>query len=373
MFFKGVLITIVFVLLAMFKNSCLASITIDNYTDGDVQHYPYALLCGRVEEPDSDWVVIENLSSSSPDRIVRVQVVTGRFKALVKLSEGANRLTIASQSSRIDFSIVFRRSRNPYFVRIVLFTDCDDTVTDFTKDFRDIPGVLSHEELSARLSTKLRNAASLWQIATAEQLHNDGYGRKTFRLEHDENGEVIVWRQRGRESSRSYLQKSQEERFQAIRREIITGSLSSSYASYFVLLAFSQPEEVESIRTALGAGRVGVLDARCLFTWPDDVNNLGALFSDCTPIPSDYLRDSAFRNTRWALSSSSLGAGLHELGHALGMEHTNDPLDCMSRGFDFFNRLFSVEEPEGDSENFHLPHWNKKNAEILMRSLWIEE
>ncbi|MBQ2849326.1 MAG: metallopeptidase, partial [Thermoguttaceae bacterium] len=89
-----------------------------------------------------------------------------------------------------------------------------------------------------------------------------------------------------------------------------------------------------------------------------------------------------FRRTRWALTASTLGAGLHELGHAFGLDHSQEPTDFMSRGFDRFNRIFAVAEPpDANSSNVaetvfddeSAATWTPESANRLIRSRWIEK
>ncbi|MCF0234542.1 MAG: metallopeptidase, partial [Thermoguttaceae bacterium] len=82
----------------------------------------------------------------------------------------------------------------------------------------------------------------------------------------------------------------------------------------------------------------------------------------------------------WALTASTLGAGLHELGHVFGLEHVAAENDFMSRGFDRFNRIFTVVEPPSATssrEIFFLEKsaasWRSESAAKLIRSFWIED
>ena len=114
------------------------------------------------------------------------------------------------------------------------------------------------------------------------------------------------------------------------------------------------------------------------FSCPDEVGDAPEYFSDPSVVSSQWFRDSAYRNTRWALTSSTLGAGLHELGHAFGLSHSADPNDFMSRGFDRFNRIFTLVEPPsslspgGEFKDDEVVEWTSSTAPKLIRSPWIE-
>ena len=135
-------------------------------------------------------------------------------------------------------------------------------------------------------------------------------------------------------------------------------------------------------RVALGGGSVAALDASSLFSWPDSLVDVADAFADARAIPEDFAADSGFRRTRWALTASTLGAGLHELGHAFGLDHSTAPTDFMSRGFDRFNRIFTVvEPPDANSPNAvesvfddeSAATWTPESANRLIRSRWIEK
>ncbi len=347
------------------NTSDVGSVSVDNYVDGETQSYPIALLKGRVSCHTSEYVVVENLSSAKKTRISRVKAFRGEYKALIELTPGDNFLTISDGNAVKQLKIVYEKSAEPYFVRLVYFKSSDAVVT--TDD--------------AELSQKLRIAGMLWQTATAESFHDAGLERRTFTLEFDENDNVLVWIQHGKRKSSDYRSLTENERFRTIYQEVISGNIGTIFAKYFVMIdsvdrkSFNIEREG---RTALGGGSVGMLDSSTFFTWPTSLESVATTFLDPSSIEETYLFDSAYRNYYWALTSSSLGAGLHELGHALGLEHLDDPNDYMSRGFDKFNRVFTVCEPYGDNsinyfKSEDVARWGQVNTAKLLNSPWIKK
>lgn len=353
-------------------------LVIENYSDLDVVHFPLVLLQGKTGGRDNEFVLIENLSSASSYRITKTKVVQGRFKVLVELTEGVNRLSIACGSERVDLALVYRRSSNPKFIRLVYFYSeagelGDAEVPDEWRYGRSVCFPNTQDMVE-----KLRLAAKLWQTATAERLHDAGYGRRTFKLELDGSGEIVVWRQKGKKTSSDYCSESELERFWDVYNEVLSGSAYSENACFFVLTSLGTRETIEG-RVALGGNRVAVLDSYAFFSCPERLDEVEEWFSDATPVSNAYSRDSAFRNARWALTSSTLGSGLHELGHAFGLGHSDDPNDFMSRGFDRFNRIFTLVEPPSDVsvgglfDDSDVANWTSSSALKLIRSPWIEE
>ncbi len=470
-------------------------IRIENFASGEAISYSVALLRGTAPGVERGTVVVENLSSSRPTRVTRAPVVAGRFKVLVELAPGENRLTPAVGKSRIDFFLTRRPDDNPRFVRLIYFVDSTGDETFATPDFwtineSEIAGkrqtgegeaVLTNESAAENARTgettsnnfraKIGTAALLWQTATAERLNDAGYGRRTFSLELDEAGNPVVWVLRGEKTSAEYAALSETERFRAIYREIEASNLATEFARYFVSVAFarkfSETEGTEAVgesgengelrgtapneavattktaeeerikafltistigatdenersgenastdedaaggenakngengavgeiaergrpgstwaRVALGGGSVAALDASTLFSWPDSLVDVADAFADARPISEDFAADSGFRRTRWGLTASTLGAGLHELGHSFGLDHSPEPTDFMSRGFDRFNRIFTVvEPPDANSPNAvetvfsdeSAATWTPESANRLIRSRWIEK
>ncbi|MBQ9126286.1 MAG: hypothetical protein IJY15_00840, partial [Thermoguttaceae bacterium] len=110
-------------------------IRIENFTSGEAVSDSVALLRGRAPGVERGTVVVENLSSSRPTRVTRAPVVAGRFKVLVELVPGENRLTPAVGGSRIDFFLTRRPDDNPRFVRLIYFVDSTGDETFATPEF----------------------------------------------------------------------------------------------------------------------------------------------------------------------------------------------------------------------------------------------
>ena len=353
-----------------------SAISIENYADADVVRYSVVTLRGLVSNGDSGIAVVENVSSDKETRIVRANVIQGRFKALVELVPGRNDFLIGNGSLRLNFSLIYRRSFNENVVRLISFVPSDSALSNGGNDETLIPME------DGEIVRKLVVAAKLWQTADAERLFDLGYGRRTFALETDDTGEVVVWRKRGKRLAKEYRELPPRERFNTIRREVLEDSQRIGELVFFVCFdsrAKNESDFSSKDAIALGVDSFSLLDAQRTIAWPESIAVVASSFSDSSPIPAIYLKDSAYRGTRWALTASTLGAGWHELSHAFGLKHTSDPSDVMSRGFDRFNRVFMVYEPKcafhdglivGEKDNVG---WSRENAEILLRSKWITE
>lgn len=182
-------------LLCLISSNLFAADWVTNHNSRSTVRYPVVLLRGELPESSGDLTVkLGELESATVRRGTR-------FKSLVKLSEGENEITLSVSDSDENqtLSVTYRPQTNPYYVRMIWMTDSSGA-TEFATPHPDHP-----QDYEARL----RTAATLMQTLTAERMHDIGMPRKTFRLERDENGEVVV----GSNWTKSFTKTSRPPRF----------------------------------------------------------------------------------------------------------------------------------------------------------------
>ncbi len=311
-----------------------AAVTIDNVVEGETLRYPLALLRGTA--PDGATLRVVNRDNERPAGTNQVAVVRNRFVVLVELVPGENRLILSAGSESTRLSLHYRPMTTPYQVNVVYVTANDG----------DSSYITQRDDDPQNFRDKLDTAAKLLQTFSAEALAEQGLGRKTFKLDLDDEGKVRV-----------HLVKHPRTRaeFQADGFDMygtLYGWIDNQFPMQFnknlVLMAFTEKTAAGELKahTALGGGGMGLFGSGSLFSWPDSVQDVARVFSDTTPINATRVHDdSVDRSVVWGLASTTLGAALHEMGHTFDLPHSPDPHCIMSRGFDFFNRRFSSLEP----------------------------
>ncbi|MDO4628847.1 MAG: hypothetical protein Q4C70_06655, partial [Planctomycetia bacterium] len=261
-----------------------------------------------------------------------------RLDSLEELVPGENQLEIVSGSHVQPIKITYKKNENPFVVRIIYMTDSTGA-TDFQTPRENDP---------QNFRGKLDTAMKLMQTFTAERLNDLGFGRKTFNLELDENGDVVVHVFRGQKTAEEYYAMNDQ-----LWYRVIYGEIREQFPMHngrnLVIPAYTR-FDAETKRpkghTALGGGAgLALFGGGDLFTWPDSLNETVVAMTDTTPIDVDHFHDdSVGRSNYWGALSTTLGAALHELGHTFDLPHTNHVHDIMTRGHDRFNRAFIVRE-----------------------------
>ena len=157
-------------------------IAVTNYANGETVRYPLVLLRGTLGDATLESVTVVNESSKLDSRDMAGHASKGRFKALAELVPGKNRLVVRADKSRIPFLLTYKPQTSPYKIRAVVFSDKTGDPT-YDTPFKD-----DSQDYKAKWDAALK----LMQTFTADEMYRQGYGRKTFNLELDGNGKVVV-------------------------------------------------------------------------------------------------------------------------------------------------------------------------------------
>ncbi|HZV01887.1 MAG TPA: matrixin family metalloprotease [Planctomycetota bacterium] len=345
------------------------TLAVVNLHAGETLRHPIALLRGQ--NARGERVSVRNTSNPGPDGACEVATRDGRFKALVELVKGENALEIASGGQTERLQLRYEPATTPFVVRAIYVT-AQDGKTDYLtplendrQDYRD----------------KLDTALKLMQTFTAESLADAGFGRRTFRLELDEQGKVVV-------HVVKYPKKGDDLRAQdgdTLYRTFspwLEESFPTGRAKNVAVMAFTGYDPVKKKatgHTALGGGGLGLFSSNGMCAWPSRIADVERAFTDTTPVDDKVLwDDSNGRSVFWGLAATTIGATLHEMGHTLGLAHSPDPESVMSRGFDHLNRFFTVEEPPSKNaraayafKETEVTRWDPPFAGRLAGSPWL--
>ncbi len=335
-----------------------ADIRVENLADAERVGYQLLLIRGSVGG-ETDRLEV----SAGPDRRTW-PVAGGRFKALVMLKRGRNEIHLSAPGHWTRPLIVnYDPIKSGRFVRMVYVVAAGSDGR-----FQAPPGEPDDIESACR---RLAFAGLLMQTATAELMHEAGYGRKTFRLYRNGAGDVetIIHR------SDLTMEKAHEMTGLQIWRKLYRdlNGAGGNYRSVAVMQMTRYDAQARKAyaHAALGGGGLALCGSGGLHTWAQGLDELLDRFSDQRRVVDFGLfDDSAFRKTFWANYSTGLGACLHELGHAFGLNHSGDRNGIMERGFDRINRLFVLKEGDRVVGNPNI-RWAPESAKLLDQSPWL--
>jgi hypothetical protein len=317
-----------------------AAIQVQNHQPDSVVRYSVVLLRGTMPVESGTSLTIVNEQAPASAKPVQALTDKGRFKALVELSEGKNTIRLEHVSApTTELVLHYKPQTNPHYVRLIWMTD-QSGETEFAAP---------DETVTQDYENRLRTAALLMQTFTAERMKDLGYGPRTFALEHDENGQVIVHTWKGNEDKQDYYAQADNNRWWPRVRRWINEEHPDPLAKNVVLAAYTRkdPRTGKMLgHTALGGANLGLFGSASVFSWPRDIQSAMEVFQDDSPVDATRVHDdSAFRGRIWALASTTIGATLHETGHAMGLPHCTDNMGIMTRGFDHFHRVFTFADP----------------------------
>jgi hypothetical protein len=346
-----------------------AQIDIENIRSGDTVHHPVVLLIGAAEGVRIDVV---NRSNPREDGKNNAPIQHGRFKVLVELVPGGNDIELTSRQERTLLRLTYKPSENDRLVNIVYVTADDGDTRYITQDDG------AAQDYVGRLDTM----AKLLQTATAEMMFRRGHGRKTFKLDLDANGRVVIHEIR-LPLTREQLQTKNDHQLYDLIKKPVFEKFPPSKNNTIAIMSFSgyDPTNKKPLaHAALGGRGLGIFSCNGMENWPMSIRDVQRAFTDTTPV--DVTRvwdDSVGRSVKWGLASTTMGAVLHEAGHALGMPHPEySNRDIMSRGFDHLNRWFIAEEavsgrnkePLKVTEDM-LTHWHVDHAQRFSTHPWF--
>ncbi|GJQ09825.1 hypothetical protein GpartN1_g1616.t1 [Galdieria partita] len=322
------------------------TIVIENWKPDAKVCYPLILLEGscccsarfiRIHKKDS-----EEANSRFP-------CFNGTFKALCLLNKGVNKLKLCTYTESDDWlesveTVISYFCEKPRFrVRLVY-----GLTRDGDGSFQVSSSTCHTRGTSVQGERRVAIAALLIQTATAEFLYRQGLERKTFVFDQQHVSAippVTTFR----------FSFTNEEAFR-----LQDGSLWSTIHEQLkvlpdredtidlVVMSFTRYDpdsKVVKAHTALGGDRLALFGGGCLYSWPEAIEQVVERFLDGRPCDKSLFDDSGGRGKMWSVTSTTIGALLHELGHCLSLPHPTGKLGwkgggIMARGFDHFNRLF---------------------------------
>ncbi len=321
------------------ENCCVAgAIHIRNHEAGSTIRYPVALLRGELTDREATAVTVENESSQRASKKIAGVARDGQFRALAELVPGENHLRLTAGADSKEFVLHYKPQTNPYFVRVIYMTDSSGETayqSQFANDAQDY-------------ADKLDTSIKLLQTFTAERLHDIGLGRHTFNLEYDADGRIKIHTLKAEKPAAYYHTMKDGDWYDDVYGWVKRQFPDPRYKN-IVIAAFTRfdPKQKRVFsHTALGGGDLGLFGGGSLFTWPSSLQDTFRVFGDATEIDATKVHeDSAYRKTVWGTAATTMGATLHEMGHAFGLPHCRDERCIMTRGFDRLNRVFTLVEP----------------------------
>jgi hypothetical protein len=338
---------------------------ITNIEAGETVRYPLLLVRGTTDAP----AILAGLGWKS---VVKFPAADGKFQAAVELKPGPNMVLVASGRDTVKIKVDYVPMKTPYMVRSVYLLAKDEP-SDF-----DGPAFMDRTQWGEKLDVALK----MMQSVAAESMKEAGYGRKTFPLEFDSKGKVVVHVVRTDETGANLRAMDGNALWSRFAGEL-EKQFPYDVNKVCGVMAFSKWDRRSQKAfgyTALGGGGLGLFGGATMYTWPTTIAEIPKVFTDDRPVdPNLGMDDTGLRGMMWSSPATTIGAMLHEMGHTFGLPHSVDNRSAMSRGFDFLNRRFVVVEPprkgatEGKTVGYEdATHWDPLEAARLNLSPWFQ-
>jgi Putative peptidase family len=332
-------------------------VTLTNFKPDETVRYPVLFLQGTLDDKSVRSIAVTNESSERPTRQLKGLAYQGRFKALTELVPGPNKLILRAGNKTLRVTLNYKPQTNSYLVQVIYMTDR----TGNTK--YQTPRQNDPQDFRAKLDTTMK----LIQCFTAEQMNDLGFGRLTFNLEWDKDGNVDVHKFVSEHPAGFFYPLGDVPLFLAVRSEVET-KFNSPRTKRAVFLGFTHynPKTRKLLASnARGGDGTAETSGAFLWAWPSSLAGVVAAFSDSTRINTRLVADDDDgRNTAWSASNYT-AVMLHELQHTWGLPHSRNPQDVISgRGFMYFNRFFTFVDPPSKA-NKHYLHFRDNEASCI--------
>ena len=340
-------------------------LTIDNFRPAELVRCPVVIVKGSADGTEMA------IGTSWPNAI-RFPVVNHRYTAIVQLKPGKNMVLLHSGSETMKYRLDYQPMTGPYKVLAVFVTAADEQNVYYTNDPKD----------RFPIRQKMDVALKLMQAFTADAMNRAGYGRKTFPLELDSQGNVEVHFVKSPKNGNE-LRAMDSNALYAHVYDLLKAQFPEATTKWSGLLGCTTFDPVAKKalgHLALGGGSQALFGSGSMQWWPASLKEVPKVFANSTVLdPTLTFEDSGNRHTVWANVSTAYGATLHELGHTFGLPHSPDGFSVMSRGFDFFSRSFTIVEAPGENKKIPTPfksdeqtRWDPFFAARLNYSPWFQ-
>ncbi|XP_066997735.2 uncharacterized protein [Anabrus simplex] len=340
------------------------NIIISNIKNGETLCYSVVLVKGSVTRNEAAacrWPITkihmrQYVSNDTKPIESEWPVFNSEFKCLASLSVGNNHILLEYCGTKTEFMVIHQPMKTNYHV-LPVYIICSGHDGRFQAPAAEDNTVQSACE-------RIALGAKLIQCLIAEKLHEAGFKKKTFQLEHDINPsapECVVFHSHLSVDDARKMQPT--ELWEYFGRELMLSTLGNTSRKFLAFLSCTRyhlksldnmPITHEDIvsnteaHVALGGGGLAVFGSACLHTWPTSIEDVVPRFLNQSKIDTRYfMDDSCYRGTYGGCFATTLGAVCHELGHTFDLGHSTGGI--MGRGFDSIDMAFTV-QPWNDND-----------------------